>query len=113
MEQTERSETSAYKIQTPGNYPEENIQQDTHCLLPNCLTNTIVTASRLFFSKPAFDLKINTRVRTILSVETVTFGAIYGATLFGPAQMIDFYLDTRVSIGWRRVRLFNDTSQFV
>jgi len=27
MEQTERSETSAYKIQTPGNYPKENIQQ--------------------------------------------------------------------------------------
>jgi len=26
MEQTERSETSAYKIQTPGNYPEESIQ---------------------------------------------------------------------------------------
>jgi len=27
MEQTECSETSAYKIQTPGNYLEENIQQ--------------------------------------------------------------------------------------
>ena len=27
MEQTECSETSAYKIQTPGNHPEENIQQ--------------------------------------------------------------------------------------
>jgi len=27
-EHTECSETSAYKIQTPGNYPEENIQQD-------------------------------------------------------------------------------------
>jgi len=27
MEQTECSETSAYKIQTPVNYPEENIQQ--------------------------------------------------------------------------------------
>jgi len=26
MEQTECSETSAYKFQTPGNYPEENIQ---------------------------------------------------------------------------------------
>jgi hypothetical protein len=26
MEQTECSETSAYKIQTPGNHPEENIQ---------------------------------------------------------------------------------------
>jgi len=28
MEQTESSETSAYKIQTPGNYPEESIKQD-------------------------------------------------------------------------------------
>jgi len=26
MEQTERSETSAYKIQTPGNYPKESIK---------------------------------------------------------------------------------------
>jgi hypothetical protein len=26
IEQTECSETSAYKIQTPGNYPEESIQ---------------------------------------------------------------------------------------
>jgi hypothetical protein len=27
---TECSETSAYKIRTPGNYPEENIQQTKH-----------------------------------------------------------------------------------
>jgi hypothetical protein len=27
MEQIECSETSVYKIQTPGNHPEENIQQ--------------------------------------------------------------------------------------
>jgi hypothetical protein len=30
MEQTECSETSAYKIQTPGNYPEKNIQHTEH-----------------------------------------------------------------------------------
>jgi len=30
MEQTECSETSAYKIQTQGNYPEENIQHSEH-----------------------------------------------------------------------------------
>jgi hypothetical protein len=29
-EQTERSETSAYKIQTPGNYSEENIPHSEH-----------------------------------------------------------------------------------
>jgi hypothetical protein len=28
---TECSETSEYKIQTPGNHPEENIQQDNSC----------------------------------------------------------------------------------
>ena len=30
MEETECSETSAYEIQTPGNYPEENIQHTEH-----------------------------------------------------------------------------------
>ena len=30
MEQTECSETSAYKIQTPENYPEENAQHTEH-----------------------------------------------------------------------------------
>jgi len=30
MEQTECSETSAYKIQTPGNYPEERIKHSEH-----------------------------------------------------------------------------------
>ena len=30
MEQTKCPETSAYKIQMPGNYPEENIQHTEH-----------------------------------------------------------------------------------
>ena len=30
IEQTKRSETSAYKIQMPGNYPEEIIQRTEH-----------------------------------------------------------------------------------
>jgi len=30
MEQIECFETSAYKIQTPGNYPEESIQHSEH-----------------------------------------------------------------------------------
>jgi len=30
MEQTECSETSEYKIQMPGNYPEESIQHSVH-----------------------------------------------------------------------------------
>jgi len=35
MEQTECSETSAYKIQTPGNYPEENMQLELVCSVKN------------------------------------------------------------------------------
>jgi len=30
MEQTECSETSAYKLQAPGNYPKESIQHTEH-----------------------------------------------------------------------------------
>ena len=30
MEQTECSETSAYKIQTPGNYPGKSVQHSEH-----------------------------------------------------------------------------------
>jgi len=30
MEQTDRSETSAYKIQTAGYYPEESLQHSDH-----------------------------------------------------------------------------------
>jgi hypothetical protein len=30
MEETECSEMSAYKIQTPGNYPEESVQHSEH-----------------------------------------------------------------------------------
>jgi len=32
MEQTEYSETSAYKIQTPGNHPKESIHRFWGCL---------------------------------------------------------------------------------
>jgi len=36
MEQIECSETSAYKIQTPGNYPKESIQQTDICSAVGC-----------------------------------------------------------------------------
>jgi len=35
IKQTECSETSAYKIQTLGNYPEENVQQSLYSLTKN------------------------------------------------------------------------------
>ena len=40
MEQTECSETSAYKIQTPVNYPEESIQQFRGVSSPLCVEKT-------------------------------------------------------------------------
>jgi hypothetical protein len=51
MEQTECSETSTYKIQTPGNYPEENIQHTEHGeslksrLHPICIFNLKCSSS--------------------------------------------------------------------
>jgi len=33
MEQTESSETSAYKIQKPENYPEENVQHNSYLFI--------------------------------------------------------------------------------
>jgi hypothetical protein len=51
MEQIVCSETSAYKIQTPGNYPEENIQQLNMFRVSSCpspgATTTAVAASGL------------------------------------------------------------------
>jgi len=44
MEQTECFETSAYKIQTPGNYPEENIQRG-HELLGGELTGQVLPSN--------------------------------------------------------------------
>jgi hypothetical protein len=45
MEQTECSEMSAYKIQTPGNYPEENIQEGS--LLDTRYTQNLNVCSKL------------------------------------------------------------------
>jgi hypothetical protein len=42
MEQTQCSETSAYKIQTPGNYPRERIQQSTFTLVKRVLCAKLV-----------------------------------------------------------------------
>jgi hypothetical protein len=45
MEQIECSETSAYKIQTPGNHPEENIQQ-RKWFLPIIMSSARVTSDK-------------------------------------------------------------------
>jgi hypothetical protein len=66
MEQTACSETSAYKIQTPGNYPEENIKHTEH--------GESLKSRTLFFAFPEDGgskfLKI---LGTYLPVDTVTY----------------------------------------
>jgi hypothetical protein len=53
MERIECSETSAFKIQTPGNHPEENIQQvfyvwlvDLHTLSAKWRLETWISANK-------------------------------------------------------------------
>jgi len=49
MEQTECSETLAYKIQTPGNYPEESTQHSEHSKsLKSRITYNFPLASTIF-----------------------------------------------------------------
>ena len=49
MEQTECSETLTYKIQTPGNYPEQSIQQTCSCTLhaQSCTMRLVLTDGKL------------------------------------------------------------------
>jgi hypothetical protein len=58
MEQTEYSETSAYKIQTPGNYPEESIQHSQHgeSLKSRILIHYLARLG-IFFSLNCFNVK--------------------------------------------------------
>jgi len=48
MEQTECSETSAYKLQTPGNYPKESIQHT--CNVLQFLMSDPLTAHKMHLS---------------------------------------------------------------
>jgi hypothetical protein len=50
MEQTECSETSAYKIQTPGNYPEDSIQHSEHGESLKSSTFTLFRTTFMFFN---------------------------------------------------------------
>jgi len=54
MGQTECSETSAYKIQTPGNYPEENIQHTEHgeSLKSRMKMNVCLYVTQIHISEP-------------------------------------------------------------
>jgi len=52
MEQTECSETSAYKIQTPGNHPKERIQHSQH--------GEILNQENIHLSVPYYMFRLNT-----------------------------------------------------
>jgi len=57
MEQTECSETSAYKIQMPGNYPEEKIQHTEHSeSLKSIIPEVICAASPEFSGAWVFEV---------------------------------------------------------
>jgi len=63
MEQTEYSETSAYKIQTPGNYPEENIQHTEH---GESLKSRILYAYYIEYYGPILHVKIHLENKIIV-----------------------------------------------
>jgi len=64
MEQTECFETSAYKIQTPENYPEENMQQ-TNIRFFSTVVQSVLILSKFLrqlmrkFSKRSIKIYIN------------------------------------------------------
>jgi hypothetical protein len=57
MEQIECSETSAYKIQTPGNHPEENIQHTEHGESLKSKINYMPLAVLPLWHEPQYPLK--------------------------------------------------------
>jgi hypothetical protein len=77
MEQTECSETSAHKIQTPGNYPEENIQHTEHGeslksrIIQTCSKGSLIIR-RLHFIKAISVLPRNKAVKQLGSPAVFT-----------------------------------------
>ena len=69
MEQTECSETSAYNIQTPGNYPEESIKHGVQMLklLHSSLTSFIKTC----FMQTTFALSSGNKTCACISVADI------------------------------------------
>jgi hypothetical protein len=60
MEQTECSETSAYKIQAPGNYPEENIQ------------NTPMLSARIVYLYAPYEIQSKLTLHTHIHIHIHT-----------------------------------------
>jgi hypothetical protein len=94
MEQTECSETSAYKIQTPGNYPEENIKHSQHgeSLKSKMLINLLEPSGvPQGLTLPNFALHPN-RVMYVLC------GSQVKQQLFSCITLIDWPLYTRLCV---------------
>jgi len=81
MEQTQCSETSAYKIQTPGNYPKESIQHTEHdeslklrihhfCLKRIIGIKLAYTSDLLFITEMSFKLQF-THCLSDMSLEII------------------------------------------
>jgi len=70
---TECSETSAYKIQTPANYPEENVQH-----VWNNLKNSEISLdiSREFFFCPAVGWRLDIRAQPSLPIVFVVMDTV-------------------------------------
>ena len=109
MEQTECSEKSAYKIQTPGNHPKESIQQAFDSLYMNkiidCLAQYKVPAKLirligLTLINTRATVKINNDYTEEYRVESgLKQGNPLSATLFGAVlDVIIKQLDLRGSI---------------
>jgi len=73
MEQTECSETSAYKIQTPGNYPKENIQRTKSTqILPYADDVAIMSRSKNALKDTFSNIEKEARRRGLLVNENKT-----------------------------------------
>ena len=64
---TECSETLAYKIQTPGNYPEESIQQPKRLKNDILINNFQHSRSICFYVKPLFHKTIHSHYQRSMS----------------------------------------------
>jgi len=68
MEQTECSETLAYKIQTPGNYPEESIQHSE--ISESLKSKTCVLLAKVSIIKHRLQSSHNNEVHTTEKCDT-------------------------------------------
>jgi hypothetical protein len=105
MEQTECSETSAYKIQTPGNHPEENIQHTEHGEVWNQKHTSCCNCSE--------DISVNYYVTIVLKHLTfVTLPDIVTTTMTIPTSLV-FYLYMDIwKIKWMNEYKYSGISRY-